>query len=167
MPPARVAGSRCGEVPKQRRLTVDASGAIQFIRRHGVVLESARGSVPALAVEIAGGPIPGSWWSHPRSRLIFALTRAVRESPDILTCRLIDEKVTFVHRRLWPSLVRLASVIDSDRLAAIREEHTAGGCHRRVETPYPEWVPGDILAAAKKLTEARARVLIGQLLDII
>ena len=48
--------------------------AAAFIRKHGVVLESAAGPVPSLAVAIAGGPIGGSWWSHPRSHEIFEIT---------------------------------------------------------------------------------------------
>ena len=56
--------------------------ATAFIRKHGVVLEAARGPVPSLAEAVAGGPIRGSWWSHPKGRAIFALTRAVRASDD-------------------------------------------------------------------------------------
>ena len=83
---------------------------IDFVRRHGIVLESAKGDeVPTLAEDIAGGPIRGSWWCHPRGRQIFAATRRKRESSDILVCRLLNGKITYVHRRLWPALVRLSN----------------------------------------------------------
>ena len=52
--------------------------ALAFVRQHGVVLEAAFGPVPSLAEVIAGGPVRGSWWSHPKSHEIFAVTRAVR-----------------------------------------------------------------------------------------
>lgn len=125
-----------------------------FVKRHGVVLEAGRGPVPTLAEEIAGGPIRGSWWSHAKAAEIFALTRAVRASPDILTCRLVQDKVTFVHRRLWPALIRQVRVVGRRRLAAIREEHTRGGAHRVVT--FPDWVPAEVLSAARNLSRAQA-----------
>jgi len=35
--------------------------AVEFVKRHGVVLQAARGPAPSLAEAIAGGPIRGSW----------------------------------------------------------------------------------------------------------
>ena len=60
---------------------------LAFIAENGVVLESARGPVPSLVEAIAGEPIRGSWWSHPLSHAIYALTSAVRGDPAILVCR--------------------------------------------------------------------------------
>jgi len=64
--------------------------ALAFIRKHGVVLEAAQGPVPSVAEAIAGEPVRGSWWSHPKSHEIFAVTRAIRGSDDVLDCRLIN-----------------------------------------------------------------------------
>jgi hypothetical protein len=64
--------------------------ALAFVRKHGVVLEAARGPVPSLAEEIAGEPMRGSWWSHPRSQEIFTVTRALRDSGDVLGCRAVE-----------------------------------------------------------------------------
>jgi hypothetical protein len=55
-----------------------------FVKDHGVVLEAASGAVPSLAQAITGGPIAGSWWAHPQSHAIFAITRAVRDSGEVL-----------------------------------------------------------------------------------
>ena len=90
---------------------------ISFVRRHGVVLESAQGPVPSLAEAIAGEPITGSWWGHPRSHEIFEVTRAVRDSDSILVCRLVGSKITFVHQRLWPALVAAANRLPKKGLA--------------------------------------------------
>ena len=68
--------------------------ALAFIRKHGVVLEAAHGPVPSLAEVMAGAPIRGSWWSHPKRHEIFLVTRAIRDSDDVLVCRLIKGKVT-------------------------------------------------------------------------
>ena len=130
--------------------------ALTFIRKHGVVLEAAQGPVPSLAAVIAGGPVRGSWWSHPKSREIFAVTRAIRRSEDVLVCRLIKGKVTFVHRRLWPALVRAAGRLPSERLSQVREVHTSSGRHTTTEIPFPDWVPPSVRAAARSLPEGAA-----------
>jgi hypothetical protein len=130
------------------------------VARHGIVLASAKGPTPNLAEWVAGEPIRGSWWGHPRGREIFAALGAVSDSDDVLTFRLVEGKITFVHRRLWPALVRLVDEVGRKRLAAVREEHTATGAHRNILTPFPRWVTADVRAAAMRLTEAEARAQI-------
>ena len=130
--------------------------ALAFIRRHGGVLEAARGKAPSLAEAIAGEPLRGTWWSHPKSQEIYAATRAVREPPDVLVCRLLGGKITFVHRRLWPALVRAAHRFPPQALAQLRETHKPSGKHSVEELPFPRWVPESIHAEAQQLTEAEA-----------
>ncbi len=132
--------------------------AIAFVAAQGIVLESARGPVPSLAETLAGEPITGSYWAHPKAHEIFLCSRAIRKSADVLVCRLVGGKVTYVHRRLWPALVRLAERFDSDRIAAIREVHTPSGKHEVHTTPYPEWVAGDVRCEAEELTEKEAEL---------
>lgn len=138
-----------------------ARAALQFVRRHGIVLESARGPAPSFAEAVAGERLRGSWWGHPKSHEIFWLTRAVRDSPDVLVCRLVDAKITYVHRRLWPALVRLALELGRDRLAAIREIHTASGKHVVRVSKFPVWVPPAVARAANSLSAAAARAMLG------
>ncbi|HET7778064.1 MAG TPA: hypothetical protein VFL07_05890, partial [Rudaea sp.] len=118
--------------------------AVAFVERHGVVCEaSRRNRILSLVDEIAGEPVRGNWWSHPRSRTIFAATRAVRDSPDVLVCRLVDGRITFVHRRLWPALVRIAGRLDPARIARLHEVHGASGRHAIEQTPFPDWLPAE------------------------
>ena len=130
--------------------------ALVFVKKHGVVLMSARGPIPNLAEAIAGEPIRGSWWGHPKSRHMYRVFGGVSDSSQVLVCRLVGGKVTLVHRRLWPALVRLAGRLPRRGLAAIRDEHTAGGSHRTVVTVFPRWVPKQVLSQAKRLSVARA-----------
>jgi hypothetical protein len=139
--------------------------ALTFIRRHGAVLEAAHGPVPSLAEAIAGEPVRGSWWSHPKSQEIFAVTRAIRDSDDVLVCRLIKGKVTFVHRRLWPALVRAASHLPPDRLSQVREVHTSSGHHATKVVPFPKWVPSSVRAAARRLSDESAIAELGALIE--
>jgi len=138
--------------------------AIAFVRKHGVVLESSRGKVASFAEAVVDAPIKGNWWSHPKGREIFALTRIVRDSDDVLVCRVADGKVTFVHRRLWPALIRLADRFPRERLARLREEHTPSGRHIVRTTAFPEWVSPDVSVLAGKLNESEALAQIGRLL---
>ena len=137
-------------------------GALVFVRRHGVVLEGARGPVPTLAEAVAGAPIRGSWWGHAKGHEIFWLTRAVRDSGDVLVCRLVAGKVTYVHRRLWPAVVRLAGSFARDDPAALHEVHTPRGRHELQAVPFPRWVPADVKRRARRLSEAQARAALGE-----
>ena len=83
-----------------------AKQALAWVKKWGIAVESARASVPCLAQVIAGEPLRASWWAHPKGNEIFLLSRAIRRSPDVLVCRLVDGKITYVHRRMWPALVR-------------------------------------------------------------
>jgi hypothetical protein len=127
---------------------------------HGVLLQSAKGRVPNLADIVAGETIKGSWWGHPSGHEIFAAINRVRDSPDVVATRLVNGKVTLIHRRLWPALVRLASRFPPERLAALHEEHTSSGRHRTTTTSFPDWVPPDVIAAADALSEAQAEELL-------
>jgi len=136
--------------------------ALAFVEEHGVVLVSAKGPVPRLTEAIAGEPIKGSWWGHPRSHQIFAILEAVTESEDILVCRLVKGKITLVHRRLWPALVRLAARFPPDQIAKVRQEHTASGRHVNKEVPFPQWVPPEVMKQAKSISEADAIAALGE-----
>jgi hypothetical protein len=122
------------------------------LMEHGMLLESARGPLPNVAEMIAGEPIRGSWWGHPASHAIFEALNSIAESPDVVRMRLVNGKVTLVHRRLWPALVRVADRFPAEKLAIIHEEHTTSGAHRVLHQAFPEWVPHDVLQAAESLS---------------
>ena len=137
------------------------SEGLAFVERHGIVLQAARGPVPSLAEAIAGGPIRGSWWGHPKGHEIFSVAEAVSDSPDVLVCKLVDDKITYVHRRLWAALVKLAPRFPKARLAKVWNEHTASGAHRARRLPFPRWVPKETAVAARRLSVPEAETLLG------
>ena len=106
---------------------MDAAATLAFIEAQGAVLMAGKGPAPRLVEAIVGAPIRGSWWAHPASHEIFAVLSQVERSGDLLMCRLIEGKVTLVHRRLWPALVRLEHRFPRPRLAQTHQEHTASG----------------------------------------
>ena len=129
---------------------------LAFVKRHGIVLQAARGPVPSLAEAIAGGPIRGSWWGHEKGQEIFRVADAVSDHPDVLVCKLVEGKVTYVHRRVWPALVKLASHFRKGALDKRWSEHTATGAHRSRRMPFPKWVPAEVRREAEALSVAEA-----------
>jgi hypothetical protein len=138
-----------------------ATEAISFIQEHGVVLASAKGPVPRLAEEIVNEPIKGSWWAHSKSHQIFAIFQAVADCEDVLVCRLVNGKITFVHRRLWPALMRVAKRFPPAQTAQVHEEHTTSGRHVTREVPFPKWVPAGVKDQAKAMSEKEALDALG------
>jgi hypothetical protein len=147
-------------------LVVNQKEALAFVERHGIVLQAARGPVPNLAEEIAGGPIRGSWWGHPKGKEIFRAAEAICESPNVLVCKLIGGKITYVHRRLWPALVKLASRFREEQLAKVWNEHTASGAHQSKQKRFPTWVPSEVMKEAKAMSVAEAESILSQWLEL-
>ena len=139
-----------------------AAEALAFVKAHGVVLVSAKGPVPLLTETIAGEPIKGSWWGHPKSHQIFAILEVVTESEDVLVCRLVKGKITLVHRRLWPALVRVAARFPPNEISKVRHEHTASGRHVNKEVPFPRWVPAKVMKQASSISEEEALAALGE-----
>lgn len=140
---------------------MDTQQALEFVRTHGVVLVSAQGPAPRLTDAIAGEPVKGSWWGHPKGKQIFSVLDALNDSADILVCRLLQNKLTMVHRRLWPALAALAPELPPAAIARVVQEHTASGKHVNRETPFSDWLPSDAAAAAALLSSGEARTLLG------
>jgi len=161
--PARSGPARSGPARSKAGRRAPGERWLAFVEQHGVVLASARGPVPSVAEAVAGQPIIGSWWAHPRGKAIFAALSELDDSHDVRCFKLIDGKVTFVHRRVWPALACLArnGAIAAERAAAIQQEHMPTGEHRNLVTPYPDWVPDDVARAAAALTVEAARAQLG------
>ena len=161
--PGKRAAKPVGKGAAKPRRKAPANRWLAFVEQHGVVLASARGPVPSVAAAVAGAPIIGSWWAHPKGKAIFVALSELDDAADVRCFKLVDRKVTFVHRRLWPALARLADggVLEPDRVASIQQEHLPSGEHRNLITPFPAWVSDDDARAATALTIDDARALLG------
>jgi hypothetical protein len=136
--------------------------ALGFVRKHGVVLMSAKGPVPRLTEAIAGVLIKGSWWGHADGHRIYAVMEKVTASEDVLVCRAVNGRITLIHRRLWPALVRVAARFEKAQLAEVRQVHTASGRHVSNDRPFPSWVPDPVRQAAAGLDDQNACALLGE-----
>jgi len=131
-------------------------GVLAVLVEQGMLLESAKGPVPNVAELVAGGPIRGSWWGHPASHDIYRTLTEVAASPDVVRLRLIDRKVTLVHRRVWPALARVSASFPAAALTALTQEHTTSGAHRTLEQAYPSWLPDGVETAAERYADDEA-----------
>jgi hypothetical protein len=138
----------------------NATEVMAVLIERGMLLQSARGPIPNVAELVVGAPIKGSWWAHAQSHAIFDVLNEVVGSPNVVRLKLVNRKVTLVHRRLWPALVRVADHLDAKQLAAIHEEHTSSGAHRTTEQPFPDWVPADVVRDASRLSVDDALALL-------
>jgi hypothetical protein len=84
-----------------------AKGALALLRKRGVLTMTPAPGFASLIEAVVGGPIKGSWWGHEKGGLIFQIATALEDSPQVLAAKLVGGKVAFVHRALWPALIRV------------------------------------------------------------
>jgi hypothetical protein len=87
----------------------------------GLLLESDR-TLPSVASVVAGEPIPGSWWGHPSGHAIYACAEALESRDDVLRIKLLSNKVTYVHERLWSYLFAVATARDDWQLDGLEAD---------------------------------------------
>jgi hypothetical protein len=86
-----------------------AKDALALVKRHRVVPMTPVEGFRSLVTEVAGGPVRGSWWGHPKGSLMFDLANVLHNSRQVVAAKLVEGKVTFIHKSLWPALLRVVS----------------------------------------------------------
>lgn len=79
----------------------------KVLGRHGLILGS-DAALPSVSGLVAGAPIRGSWWGHPRSHAIFQVSEELAHHGDVLVAKLVSGKITYIHRKLWPAFLAVA-----------------------------------------------------------
>jgi hypothetical protein len=127
-----------------RPLDKGLSTPLAVLARHGLLLLS-DAALPSVTGLVAGAPVRGSWWGHPQGRAMFAAATEVAEHRDVTAVKLVNGKVTFVHRRLWPALLAVGASREPwqmDGLSAparrLLERTSREGTLRTDETPAPK-----------------------------
>jgi hypothetical protein len=92
--------------------------ALDLLRQHGLLLLTDP-RLPSVTTLVAGGPVRGSWWGHPRGNVIYAVALALEASPDVASVKLVSGKETLVHRRLWPALLAIGAARDPWQLDSL------------------------------------------------
>ena len=91
---------------------------LQHLEIHGLLLQQDK-TLPCLCTMVAGEPVSGSWWAHPAAATIYSVLTRLAAHPDVLVAKLIQGKVTFVHRHLWPALLGVACAREPWQVAGL------------------------------------------------
>ena len=76
------------------------------LKEYGLLLQT-DANLPNVCALVAGAPVRGSWWGHPRSHEIFRVNCELAEHPDVLMRKLVSGKITYLHRALWPAVIAI------------------------------------------------------------
>jgi hypothetical protein len=128
------------------------------LKRHGLLLLSDP-VLPSLVTLIAGESVKGSWWGHPRENLIYNLSQQLEDDPEILVVKLVNKKITYIHRRHWGALFSIAIEKSDWQMKGLLTEHKSllriiqkKGVLRADET-FLKRTPTEIGKYASKLEE--------------
>ncbi len=141
--------------------SADTRKLLNVLERDGVLLVHDK-ALPSATSIIAGESIAGSWWSHPLANDIFDALQPLERVAT--TVKLIAEKETLVHERLWPELVTIGAARSRWQL----EELSSDGrsllsaiSRSRRPKPAKEFVPAmeaKVRATTVRLLEVRLLV---------
>jgi hypothetical protein len=85
----------------------DAATLERELLRLGLLLQhDAR--LPSATSLLAEQPIAGSWWAHPQANRIYAALVEFERGAGNLAVKLVNRKITYVDRGLWPAFLCLA-----------------------------------------------------------
>jgi hypothetical protein len=91
---------------------------LDHLRTLGLLLETDK-AFPSITGLMVGEPIKGSWWAHPMSNQIYMLSQQLIHHPEVIFLKLLSGKTSYVHRRLWPELIAIATAEEPWQLAGL------------------------------------------------
>lgn len=97
---------------------ITAEDVLDYLRKVGVLLETDR-RFPSITGIMVREAIKGSWWSHPMANEIYLLSQRLIHHPDTIFLKLLSGKATYVHRRLWPELIAIATAHEPWQLGGL------------------------------------------------
>ncbi len=118
--------------------------------------------LPSVVSIIVGEPLHGSWWGDPRSGVIYHVSGALEDHPDVLIAKLVAGKVTYVHRRLWPAIYAVGRARETWQLAGLSApaQRLLAFTDANVEVQPNDLPPGPREAAPGSARELERRLLV-------
>lgn len=92
------------------------------LKRHGLLLISDP-NIPSVVSLVTGEKVKGSWWGHPKGNLIYNLLQEIEDSPDLISVKFFNKKLTLIERIHWNALYRMAIERDDWQLKKLTKEH--------------------------------------------
>jgi len=81
--------------------------------------------LPSVCALVAGEPVRGSWWAHPRSHEMFRVLTDLAAHPDVLVEKLVSGKDTFIHKSLWPAVLAIGMAQEKWQIQGLDEKSRA------------------------------------------
>jgi hypothetical protein len=98
-----------------------AAGSLAKLQEPGLLLRT-HAKLPSVCALVAGAPVRGSWWAHPRSHEIFRVNCEWAEHPDVLVSKVISGKVTYLHQALWPVVMAIGGAREPWQIARLSRD---------------------------------------------
>jgi hypothetical protein len=76
-------------------------------------------ALPSVVGLVTGEALRGSWWAHPKGKLIFSVLSELVEHPDVIVAKLLAGKETLVHRDLWSAFLPVVGSADTWQLRGL------------------------------------------------
>lgn len=141
--------------------TRDDARVLKELEREGL-MPFTDTKLPSIAAVVAGEPIRGSWWSHEKARVIYAVCESLTDHPDLLIAPMLSGKLTWIHRSLWPEVLAVATERAPWQLAGLTAPaRSVLGRISRVDSVRTDSLPKPE-AAASRVLEKRLLVHAGQ-----
>ncbi len=90
-----------------------AGRLLAAVDSHGMLLMHDR-VLPSITAIATGGPVGGSWWSHPLANRIYNALGEIED--DVLRVKLVAGKDTLVARRLWAEVAGVGAAREAWQL---------------------------------------------------
>ncbi|TPI21094.1 hypothetical protein [Mesorhizobium sp. B4-1-1] len=86
-----------------------------YLESHGLIPLSPAEGLVSLVDLILGPGVTGNWWGHDRANDAYNAYSALANDPNVIVVKLIDYKVTLVHRNIWNPIFKIA--LDDKRIS--------------------------------------------------
>ena len=105
-----------------RALERIAAAVLAEIERAGLLVVHDQ-VIPSVTALVAGGPILGSWWSHPRAHDMYNAMELIED--QVANVKLVLGKQTLVAQRLWPELLAIGTARSSWQMDGVPADAVA------------------------------------------
>jgi hypothetical protein len=118
----------------------ESAPVLAKLKELGLLLQT-DANLPNVCALVAGKPVRGSWWAHPRSHEIFRVNGELAEHPDVLVSKLISGKITYLHRPLWAAVMAIGRARESWQIERLSRDarHLLGAVDRKPVQTDRRW----------------------------
>jgi hypothetical protein len=95
-----------------------ARSVLAALENYGLLLQQDKVVASVVGI-ITGESLRTSWWSHPKSHLIYSALSELSAHSEVVFTKLLARKDTLVHSSLWPALLAAGSARDEWQLRGL------------------------------------------------